>query len=137
MVQLGATYRKPNNTFKSLRSDKKKVACRLALRHVLNYKNKIMNKLILLPLALLSKAILANEAPISNVYKRIERGCSLSGMNSKNNWSSISDKAEKVTVTHYTSGNIEYLLHYKDESRGNEAIIISNFSLQCRLAGTK
>ena len=96
-----------------------------------------MKILSLLPLALLSQTILANEKPISNVSKCIERGCSLSCMNSKNNWSSISDKAETVTVTHYSSGNIEYLLHYKDKSRGNEAILISNFRLQCRLAGTK
>jgi len=100
---------------------------------------KIMNKnkLILLPLVLLSQPLQANEKIISNIYKCIDRGCSLSCMNSKNNWSSISDKAEKVTVTHYASGNVEYLLQYKDKSRGNEAILISNFRLQCRLAGTK
>lgn len=96
-----------------------------------------MTKLLTVLILFFSQPLLANEKPITNTFNCIEKGCSLSCMNSKNNWSTISSKAENVKVTHYSSGNIEYLLSYKDKARGNEAIFISNFRLQCRLSGAK
>jgi len=95
-----------------------------------------MKKTISILILLFSESLLANQAPISNIFKCIDKGCSLSCMNSKNNWSAISNKAEKVTVTHYTSGNVECFLHYNDKTKGNETILISQFRLQCKLSGT-
>ena len=80
---------------------------------------------------------MATDLPISNTYECTQQGCSLACMTIKNNWSTISDKAKQVTVNHYSNGNIEYLIDYGNETRGNEAIHISEPRLKCKLSGIK
>ena len=96
-----------------------------------------MNKLLLLIALVYAQQALAIEKPISNTYKCTKNGCSLACMNIKNNWSTVSDKAKQVTVSHYSSGNIEYFIYYGNETKGNEVIHISEPRLKCKLTGIK
>ncbi len=96
-----------------------------------------MKILLLLITLVYAQQAQATEKPISHTYKCTQNGCSLACMNIKNNWSTVSDKAKQVTVSHYSSGNIEYFIFYDNEIKGNEVIHISEPRLKCKLSGIK
>ena len=103
----------------------------------IKYDKKYMKTLLVLTSLSFSALSMATEKPFTNTYLCIEKGCSLACMNIKNNWSTVSDKAKQVTVSHYTSGKIEYFFHFDNKTRGDEAIHISEPRLKCKLSGIK
>ncbi len=92
------------------------------------------HSILLLALAV-STAVTAQEKPISTTYNCTSNGCALTCLNFKNNWTTVSSKAKKVTVNHYSNGNIEFLLNYNSKTQGNEAVFISEQKLSCKISG--
>lgn len=94
-----------------------------------------MKHLLLLLVLSVSSIAYSQEKPISTTYNCIDTGCTLTCLNFKNNWSTVSNEAIKATVKHFSNGNIEFLLNFKSNARGSEAIFISEQRLKCKLSG--
>ena len=98
-----------------------------------------MKHVILLLTLSVSTVVVAQEKPILTNYNCTSEGCSLTCLNIKNNWSTVSGKANKVTVRHYSNGNIEFALNHinskENITQGNEVIYISELRLKCKLSG--
>ena len=94
-----------------------------------------MRNILLLLSLVASTSTMAQDKIISNTYTCTNNGCALTCLNFKNNWTTVSSKALKVTVNHYVNGNIEFLLNFNSESRGDEAIFISEKRLSCKVSG--
>ena len=74
-----------------------------------------MKYLISILALIISTATSAQEKAISKEYNCLSKGCSVTCLNEKNRWSTLTSGATSVTVNHYSSGNVEFILKYQEK----------------------
>ncbi len=83
-------------------------------------------------------AATAQEKPVSTHYSCTNKGCSVTCLNARNNWTTVATSANTVRVNHYSNGNIEFILkNISGGANSNEVIFIGGKHLKCKLSGVK